>query len=216
MTNSEIEIITDRKDILALAGLDLYNSELSEKLTLFKGVDKTLRKRWTEKDLDVYLRKSIAVAISDNEFQKGPIVRGRKPKIKTDKEMIASLSESLNLEVMAVKHLYNEVKAALHLDESKDETRNYLSAQYYSNIDEIDLEIMNAETAKDKQKWYEVKMKMMDQLAKVRNLEEKQTNNITTVHGNVNNQQNIDKQMIIAQQKAMMDLANKFLPGKSE
>lgn len=216
MTDEEIELVRDRREILALAGMDLYQSELSEKLDLYKSINPRARSKWTEGDLDIHLRKRISVNICDNEFQKGPKVKGRKPKIKTDKEMISLLSEELNLEIMAVKYLYVQVKEALGLSESKDETRNFLSAQVYAHIDDLDLKIEMSETEKDQQKWYELKMKAIDQLAKIRNLEDKQSINNTTVHGNVNSQQNVDKQIVVSEEQMMLKLMNKICPQNHE
>ena len=59
-------------------------------------------------------------------------------------------------------------------------------------------------------------MKAMDQLAKIKNLEEKQSISSTTVHGNVNtkNETTIDKQVVVAEQQAMLGLLNKLMPSK--
>lgn len=212
MTREELEIISDRKEILALAGLGLYQAELTEKLNLFKEANKKSRLHWSEKDLDIYLRRNISTKIVDNIYQRGPIVRSRKPRIKTDKELIAILAEELNLEIMAVKHLYNEVKESLQIHESKDDTRDHLSAQIYAHLDDLDLKIESSETERDQQKWYEIKMKAIDQLAKMKNLEDKQSINSTTVHGNVNSQTNVDKQVVLSEQQTMLKLLNKILP----
>jgi len=216
MSHNEIEIIENRKDILHLAGFDLYRSELTEKLPLYKGIDKVSRKNWTIHDLDTYLRKSISTKIIENEFQTGPKIKNKKPKIKTDKEMITIISQEYNIELMAIKHLYNEIKNTLQLDNSKDEDRNMLIAQIQAHLDDIDLRIENSVTEKDQQKWYEIKMKAIDQFAKIRNLEDKTSNNITMVHGDVNSQQTVDKQIVLSEQQAMLNLVNKLLPNKGE
>ncbi len=210
--DNEIEIVRDRKEILALAGLGLYRAELEEKLALYKTGDSKLRRNWSVEDLDIHLRRRISTSIVDNIYQRGPVVKNKKPRIKTDKDMILILSEDLNIELMAIKHLYNEVKESLKLSESKEDTRDHLSAQLYAHLDDLDLKIEASETERDQQKWYEIKMKAIDQMAKMKNLEEKQSVSNTTVHGNVNTQQNIDKQVVLAEQQALLSLMNKLLP----
>jgi hypothetical protein len=204
-----IEIVNDRKEILALAGYGLYQSELEEKLSLFKDEDIRTRHHWNVKDLDIYLRKRISSAIVKNEFMAPEAPkRGRMAKPKTDKEVILELSVALNMEIMAVKFLYHEVKEQLQLSSTKSDDRNFVSAQLYAHLDDLDLRIADAETDRDKQKWYELKLKAIDQFSKIKNLEEKQSNNTAIVHGNVNNQSNttIDKQIVITEQEAMLKL----------
>jgi hypothetical protein len=202
-----MEIINDRKEILALAGYGLYQSELEEKLHLYKSENH--RSHWKTKDLDTYIRKRISTAIVDNEFilNKNPKTK-RKNKPKTDKEMIVLLAEELFLEILAVKHVYNEVKEDLHLGGTKDDDRNFITAQLYAHLDDLDLRIEEAVEEKDKQKWYELKMKTIDQFTKIKNLEDKPANNTAIVHGNVNTQNNtnVDKQIVISEQEAMLKI----------
>lgn len=207
--NDELEIVNGKKDILALAGMDLYESELTEKLELFKKA--VGRSHWTEKDLDVYIKKRVSSFIVNNEFKVPD--RGKKAaRIKTDKQMIVDIAESLNLEIMAVKHIYHVVKDQLQLNETKDDVRGFLTAQVYAQIDELDLEIEHSVNEKDRQKWYELKMKAMEQLSKFKNLEDKQNVNNTTVNGTLNNQNNINAKVVVAEQQIMLDLMNKMLP----
>lgn len=211
--NEELEIINDKKDILALAGMDMYQSELNEKLDLFKKA--VGRSHWTTKDLDIYIKKRVSSYIIQNEFKVPE--KGKKPaKLKTDKQLIAEIAEAMNLEIMTVKHIYGEVKSQLDLNETKDDVRGFLTAQVYAQIDEIDIEIELSETEKDRQKWFELKMKAMDQLAKFKNLEDKHSINNTTVNGTLNNQNNVDAKVVIAEQNTMIDLMNKLLPQNKD
>lgn len=213
---NDLEIVTDRKQILALAGQSLYESELEEKLPSYKSIDLKSRKHWSSKDLDIYIRKIVSTRIVNNEFKVQSPGNKKPARVKNDKDMIVILAEELNMGIMSIKFIYNEIKGQLALTDSKDDVRNFLSAQIYAQIDELDLEIMSSETERDKQKWYELKMKAMDQLAKIKNLEEKQSNNTAIVHGNVNTQTNttVDKQIVVTEQQAMLNLINKLLPGK--
>jgi len=212
----EIELINDKKLILELAGLGLYQSELVEKLDIYKKIDPKLRKHWTDKDLDLYLRKRISAKIVDNEFGVDKGSPKKTKKVKTDKEMIAILSEEFGLELMAIKHIYSEVKDILQLGSTKADTKNFVIAQIYHQINELDNHIEASETEKDKQKWYELKMKAIDQLARIENLEEKAVQNNTVVHGNVNSKSTtmVDKQVVISEQQAMLSILNQLGIGK--
>lgn len=204
----ELEIVNDRKEILALAGLGLYQSELAEKLDMYIQIDPKFRKHWTNRDLDIYLRKRVSTKIVDNEFGVDKTNPKKTKKVKTDKEMISLLSEELGLELMAIKHIFGEVKEQLQLGSTKADTKNFLIAQIYDQINQLDMEIEGSESERDKQKWYELKMKAMDQLAKIENLEEKAVQNNTVVHGNVNTKNStvVDKQLVVSEQQAMLKL----------
>lgn len=204
----DLEIVSNRKEILALAGLGLYKSELEEKLEIYRNQDLKLRSKWGVSDLDIYIRKRVSTAIVDNEFKQHVNKRGKVIRPRNDKEMICKLSEELGLEMMAIKHVYGEVKEQLQLGSSKNDDRNFISAQLYAHLDDLDLRIAEADNEKDAQKWYELKMKTIDQFAKIKNLEDKGSNNTAIVHGNVNTQNNtsVDKQVVITQDQAMMKL----------
>lgn len=203
-----IEIVNNRQEILALAGLSLYQSELQEKLDKYIEGDKRLRSRWGVEDLDIHIRKRISTAIVDNEFKQSFNEKGKKIRPRNDKEMITRLSEELGLEIMAVKHVYSEVKEQLQLSNDKEDDRGFITAQLYAHLDEIDLRIENAVDEKDAQEWYKIKMKAIDQFSKVRNLKEAPSNNTAIVHGNVNTQNNttVDKQIVMSQDQAMLQL----------
>jgi hypothetical protein len=184
---SEIEVITENKEVLKLTGLSLYQSELYEKLDVYKKVNAAIRKHWTENDLDVFVKKTISNRIVENEFGDVKAVGGKKKRKLTDKEMILKIAQELNFEIIAIKHVYDYIKDNMSLYSNKQDAKDYLTSQIYDMIDMLDLEIANSETEKDRQQWYDRKLKAMSELKSIENLETKANNNTAIVHGNVIN-----------------------------
>lgn len=200
-----IKVITDRSEILALVGLDLYQSELEEKLKLYKDTSST-RKNWTTQDLDRYIQKKVSTSIVKNEFNtEGVESQALKKKTKeksrilrkrTDKELIAQIAEEMSFEIMSIKHIYTQLKESMDLGNTKTEAKSFVAAQIYVTIDELDVKIYESESDRDAQGWYKLKLEAMDRLSKIENLEEKGQTNTNIVHGSVNTQNNIDKQIV--------------------
>lgn len=212
-----VKVVTDRSEILSLAGYDLYQSELQEKLDLYKGTCQT-RKKWTTIDLDNYIRRKISSSIVKNEFNtEGVQKKGTKVlRKRTDKELIGQLSIELNFEIMAIKHIFSEIKTSLDLGNTKSEAKAFVAAQIYATIDELDLKILESETERDAQGWYKLKLEAMDRLSKIENLEEKGQTNTNIIHGSVNTQNKIEKQIVAnngVNIVEMMDVVRK-LTGK--
>jgi len=211
----KIEIVSDRKEALLYVGLGLYESELEEKLDAFKSVGKGTRNNWTTAELDTYLRKLTSTRIVNNEFRVAETVGGKQQKIKSDKDMIATLAQETNIAIMAIKYVYDDIKKQLHLDSSKKDAKDFITAQIYAQIDEIDLAIMEACNEKTKVEYHKIKMQLRDQLAKIENLAEKQQVNNLTVGGNLNQQtvNNVDKQLITSEKDTVANFIASLLPG---
>lgn len=213
MNTPEISIVTNRKEILHLVGLDLYNSELTEKLKYY---NQQYPRITTTDELDTYLQKVVAKAIVDNEYQAPQ--KGKRARKKTEKELVCQLAEELQLEIMAVKHVYNTQRAKFEFNSSKEDTKDYISSQIYNIIDDLDISIAACPSHEDAQKYIDLKLKALEKLAKIEQLEAKPTNNTTIVQGNVTdkstNTTNVDKQVVVSEGQAMLGLLKKILPGK--
>jgi uncharacterized Zn finger protein len=154
-------------------------------------------------------------------------VKDRRPR--TDKELIAGLATELGLEIMAIRHVYRELKEQLQLNNTKEESKNYISAQIYQQIENIDLELDKSDddlvmeggklsSSEIRQKWYQAKLNFLAQLAKIENIETKSNVNNTTIQGSVNtkNETTIEKQVVMAENEAMVNLLNKILPQNTQ
>jgi hypothetical protein len=152
----------------------------------------------------------------NNEFRVAEAVGGKSVKKKSDKDLIASIALEHNIAIMAIKYIYDEIKGQLMLDSSKKDAKDFITAQIYSQIDEIDLAIMEAETEKSKIEYHKIKMQLRDQLAKIENLAEKQQVNNLTVGGNLNQQtvNNVDKQIVTTEKDAVANFIAQLLPNK--
>ena len=146
--------------------------------------------------------------------------RGEKahPKNKEFNKDDIELFEELGLEIMAVKHIYGTIKQRIELGSTQDDVKDFVTAQIYDVIDNLDLQISNSLTEEDAQKWYKLKMEAMDRLVKLENIEKKSNNNTLVVQGNLNNQTNstttVDKQIVVSEGQAMLNLLKKIVPGK--
>lgn len=212
----KVEIVGDRKEALRYAGLDFYNDELEMKLPAFQSLGKGMRANWTTQDLDTYLRKLVSTRIVNNEFRVSDVVGGKSQRKKSDKEIIATLAQETNMAIMAIRHIYNEIREQLMLDSSKKDAKDYITAQIYAQLDEVDLAIMEAASEKTKVEFHKLKVQLRDQLAKIENLAEKQNVNNLSVGGNLNQQtvNNIDKQIVTSEQDIVANFIAQLLPNK--
>jgi hypothetical protein len=213
----KLDIVTNKKEALFLVGHSLYESEIESKLDMFKGLDLNNRKAWTTDTLDIYLRKLISTRIVANEFRVSSVVGGKATRKVSDKELISKLAHELNIQIMAIKHIYDEIKGQLQLESSKKDAKDFITAQIYAQLDEIDLAIMEAANDKARVEYHKIKMQLRDQLAKVENISEKNQVNNVTVGGNLNSQtvNNIDKQIVTSELADMSALIAKLLPNNN-